>query len=421
VRDIRGPGIVALSANKRFIVSQVLADEHNLKSFPCFLTVKARHVYCCLKNFVLVYSGHRVENAFPFGVSLMKRFLHVLACLTLAALSCHAQTRGESLPRLTNKEILEMTKAGLSSHVIIAKIKVSRCTFDTEPTQLVELRTKGVANEVLQAMIEAPYGNPQAMPNPTQPNRGETIRTPATNEKASTARVPKTGSDKPSASLDSLEDFDSAKFFGGASKTHWELTFHHQHVEYPAKTARHLSADLAKPNSFKGREELRAYQSHLNGLTDRIGLLGGSLTYFLYGTDDPLPFRLVRFKDTKCFVAYVSSSNLYNTVRLSTVNQRAARAASSYALPTLRELAKTFHDTDIETLAIFVTYGTKDFLSRSALATKAEVLGIVLSKRDVQAFANNELSDKEVVKKAVVLVSDRDESFDFIKVELELD
>jgi hypothetical protein len=49
------------------------------------------------------------------------------------------------------------------------------------------------------------------------------------------------------------------------------------------------------------------------------------------------------------------------------------------------------------------------------------VLGIVISKRDLQAFANNELSDKEVVNKALVLVSGRDMIFDFIKVELELD
>jgi hypothetical protein len=82
-------------------------------------------------------------------------------------------------------------------------------------------------------------------------------------------------------------------------------------------------------------------------------------------------------------------------------------------------LAKTFRDTDIETLAIFVTYGTKDFLSRSSLSTKAEVLGIVTSKSDLQAFADNDISDKDVLKKALVLVSDRDAIFDFIKVELE--
>lgn len=333
-----------------------------------------------------------------------------------------AQNSAEDLPRLTNREILEMTKAGLSSDVIISKIKVSRCNFDTDPTQLVELKTKGVANEVLRAMIEAPYGDPRVIPPPKQRDHLTNSRTStAANDGSPSGAAPKTGSDKNLASVDLLEDFDSAKFFGGTSKTHWALTFHHQDVRYPAKTARELSADLAKPDSYNGRKELRAYQSQLNNLPDRISLLGGTLTYFLYGEANPLPFRLVRFKGTKCFIAYVASSNVYNTNRLGSVNQRAARAASSYALPTLRALAEAFQDTDIDTLALFVTYGTKDFLSRSALATKAEVLGVVISKRDLQAFADNELSDKDVLKKALVLVSDRDAIFDFIKVELELD
>ncbi len=50
-----------------------------------------------------------------------------------------------------------------------------------------------------------------------------------------------------------------------------------------------------------------------------------------------------------------------------------------------------------------MTYRTKDFLSKNALALKAEVLVMVISKSDAQAFADNELSDDELVKKALVL------------------
>jgi hypothetical protein len=64
------------------------------------------------------------------------------------------------MPRLSNKEVLEMVKAGLSSDVIIAKIKVSRCTFDTDTGVLSELKYKGVPNPVILAMVEAPYGIP---------------------------------------------------------------------------------------------------------------------------------------------------------------------------------------------------------------------------------------------------------------------
>lgn len=91
----------------------------------------------------------------------MKRFLHVAASLTLVALSVQAQNTAENLPRLTNKDVLEMSKASISPEVIIAKIKVSRCNFETEPLILAELKRNGVSNDVLMAMINAPYGKPE--------------------------------------------------------------------------------------------------------------------------------------------------------------------------------------------------------------------------------------------------------------------
>jgi hypothetical protein len=80
----------------------------------------------------------------------------------------------EILPRLTNKQVVEMIRAGLSSEVIVAKIKSSRCNFDTDPSILAELRQKGVPNEILKAMIEAPYG--PSRPPTVQPKETEEMR-----------------------------------------------------------------------------------------------------------------------------------------------------------------------------------------------------------------------------------------------------
>jgi hypothetical protein len=60
----------------------------------------------------------------------------------------------------------------LSNEVIIAKIKTSRCNFDTDPSILAEMKHNGVPNEVLRAMIEAPYGPP----------RRETVKRPPASE-----------------------------------------------------------------------------------------------------------------------------------------------------------------------------------------------------------------------------------------------
>lgn len=53
-----------------------------------------------------------------------------------------------------------MTRAQISSEIIVAKIKVSRCNFDTSPTVLAELKQNGVSDSVLLAMIQAPHGSP---------------------------------------------------------------------------------------------------------------------------------------------------------------------------------------------------------------------------------------------------------------------
>lgn len=84
------------------------------------------------------------------------------AVVLLVALCAAAQ----DVPRLTNKEVVELVQAGISSATVIAKINASRCNFDTEPSVLAELKRRGVPDDVLKAMIEAPYGPPKAPPAP---------------------------------------------------------------------------------------------------------------------------------------------------------------------------------------------------------------------------------------------------------------
>src|SRR5690349_3902576 len=87
--------------------------------------------------------------------------LLLLTLLLLTQSLVFAFPQQETMPRLANKQIVEMVRAGLSAEVIVSKIKTSRCNFETDPSLLAELKQKGVPNEVLQAMIDAPYGPPR--------------------------------------------------------------------------------------------------------------------------------------------------------------------------------------------------------------------------------------------------------------------
>ncbi|HEX5873558.1 MAG TPA: hypothetical protein VFY60_02855 [Pyrinomonadaceae bacterium] len=51
-----------------------------------------------------------------------------------------------------------MVRAKLPTALIIEKINTSNCAFDTFPSVLAEMKYKGVPDEVLMAMVEAPHG-----------------------------------------------------------------------------------------------------------------------------------------------------------------------------------------------------------------------------------------------------------------------
>lgn len=107
----------------------------------------------------------------------MRRFLclSLIASLVCAVTALPAAARRqdgqpqpppaqEAAPPLVNKDVLDMLRAGISPEVIVAKIKSSPTAFDTSAAALQELKTAGVPDPVLLAMVQpapsAPAGGP---------------------------------------------------------------------------------------------------------------------------------------------------------------------------------------------------------------------------------------------------------------------
>ncbi len=76
---------------------------------------------------------------------------------------------------LTNKNVVDMLKMQLAPEIVVAKIKSSACNFDTSPAALQELKTAGVPDNVILAMVQAPVASKIAGPVPDLPS-------PAVNE-----------------------------------------------------------------------------------------------------------------------------------------------------------------------------------------------------------------------------------------------
>lgn len=99
-----------------------------------------------------------------------KSLLSFLLALTLS-LSCISFAFGqESFTTLKNADIMTMVRAKLPAELIIEKINTSSCSFDTFPSVLAEMKYKGVPDEVLMAMVQAPHGR-----RPSSPAKNRTL------------------------------------------------------------------------------------------------------------------------------------------------------------------------------------------------------------------------------------------------------
>jgi S1-C subfamily serine protease len=62
--------------------------------------------------------------------------------------------------KLTNKDLVEMSKLGLPEAIILAKIKSSGGNFDTSPAALKELKKEGVSDQIILAILQPGESKP---------------------------------------------------------------------------------------------------------------------------------------------------------------------------------------------------------------------------------------------------------------------
>jgi hypothetical protein len=70
---------------------------------------------------------------------------------------------------LTVRDVIELSKAGLSDSVLMALIDVDRTVFSIDTATLKQLKTEGVSDAVIIAMIHSGRATPADVPPPAQP------------------------------------------------------------------------------------------------------------------------------------------------------------------------------------------------------------------------------------------------------------
>jgi hypothetical protein len=87
----------------------------------------------------------------------------LLACLAIVALSAG---RAEAL---TIRDIIDLSKAGLGDQVLLALIEVDRSIFAIDTATIRSLKTAGVSDAVIVAMIRSGRQQPEPPPAPPPP------------------------------------------------------------------------------------------------------------------------------------------------------------------------------------------------------------------------------------------------------------
>jgi hypothetical protein len=75
---------------------------------------------------------------------------------------------GQTQKPLTNADILNMTKQGFDSSLIVKDIQSSSSDFDTSPQALIDLKAAGVSQSVMEAMVSAQGTKPSAAVEPVR-------------------------------------------------------------------------------------------------------------------------------------------------------------------------------------------------------------------------------------------------------------
>jgi hypothetical protein len=168
---------------------------------------------------------------------------------------------------------------------------------------------------------------------------------------------------------------------------------------------------------------LTAYRDEILDIIEYVGW-----SWSNYGNSDKsnsqyIPLRFAVHQDQLVIIlGTIFSDNVYNNINtsLNTPKKRAGYFIQKEVLPAIlnTKLPEKLKNARFGYLGMIFVYGNKNFINEEHNASP-EVLGIVMSTRDLVDFINRELSQEAFLKKSSVFIAS--ETSQFIKVEIVLE
>ncbi len=110
------------------------------------------------------------KKVYLIFTSVVLVMFQIVPFLSLSKITIAQESNKTSQEKLKNQDVLEMIKMGLSETIIITKIKSSASEFDTSTKALQELKTVGVSDAIILAMVQSGTVNNTSDAIPTTTN-----------------------------------------------------------------------------------------------------------------------------------------------------------------------------------------------------------------------------------------------------------
>lgn len=216
--------------------------------------------------------------------------------------------------------------------------------------------------------------------------------------------------------LSSKSVMDIAAF----DRTTWSLYAIHEESEYSPVQSELVIYDidefLKKPVTVNERQGeiaeyqlVKKYRNNLDSIFQSFKLFGDDqIAKFTYSKSS-LPVRFALHKDSllSMIITGVFIDNVYNTLKL-TSRQRATTVLTTYLIPQFKVFTENVKSKEIKYFGLTAIYGSKDFASKSALATQAEFVSILIPTGIIKKYVTGDISEDELIAASDIYSCDRD-------------
>lgn len=212
-----------------------------------------------------------------------------------------------------------------------------------------------------------------------------------------------------------LSDFnDVINITAMMDKTYWSLGVQYQKEDNKPSKPEEVIADidsfvLSDKSGHEGeRYYVKKYKESIDSVFNDMKLIGTSLGEFVYMKKTEVPIRVCTYNDTsKIFlITGIALQDVYNTLKL-TSRQRATKVITAYLIPTVKAM-KPMMNKEFDYFGLGAVFASKDFSSKSALATKEEYILFVVPSKKASDFVKGKITEDELVESADIISSDRD-------------